>query len=276
MPLALATSSAWAQSSPSPTVAARQAAFAELKATAKSGPALNANALGSVGADMVYTPVTPCRIVDTRNAGGAFAGGNLRTYDLDGTGSVSAISYAQQGGIAATCNIPHGVVYAAALNLTVTGSVVPGYLTAWGLGTQPNASVLNWSGGDTLANTTIVPITPGTGSDFSIYASSATHVIIDVVGYFAAPAATLPDVQLVLANLTGVPSGGTSHVSLACPAGYVVVGGSVSDISTFSSAGITSRGEYLFNTGWSQSVTNMSGTTRDFQVQVQCLRVPGR
>ena len=37
-------------------------------------------ALGDTGDDLVYTPVMPCRIVDTRNVGGPFAGGETRNY----------------------------------------------------------------------------------------------------------------------------------------------------------------------------------------------------
>jgi hypothetical protein len=160
--------------------------LASLKATARSAAALNPNLLGSFSSDLVYTAVTPCRIVDTRNAVGAFSGGQTRTYDLDGLGG-AATTYAQQGGVAASCSVPYGKATAAALNITVTGTTAPGYLTAWGLGTQPNASVLNWATGDTIANTTIVPIVPSASTDFSIYSSSGAHVIIDVLGYFAAP-----------------------------------------------------------------------------------------
>jgi hypothetical protein len=50
------------------------------------------------------------------------------------------------------------------------------------------SSVINYAAGQTVANTTIVPVVPGVGNDFSIYSSAGNpHVIIDVVGYFAAP-----------------------------------------------------------------------------------------
>jgi hypothetical protein len=49
--------------------------------------------------------------------------------------------------------------------------------------------VLNWAAGDTIANTTSVPIVPGGGNDFSIYSSSGAHVVSDVLGYYAAPGA---------------------------------------------------------------------------------------
>jgi hypothetical protein len=189
--------------------------LASLKATARSAAALNPNLLGSFSSDLVYTAVTPCRIVDTRNAVGAFSGGQTRTYDLDGLGG-AATTYAQQGGVAASCNIPYGKATAAALNLTVTGTTSPGYLAAWGLGTQPNASVLNWATGDTLANTTIVPIVPSSGNDFSIYSSSGAHVIIDVVGYYAAPTAIQIAAPIRMGSETGTldsPSfyGGSSN-----------------------------------------------------------------
>jgi hypothetical protein len=161
--------------------------LAKVKATARSAAALNPNALGSLTSDLVFTPVTPCRIVDTRNAGGPFLGGETRTFDFDGLVG-AATTYEQQGGTAASCNLPFGTVTAAALNITATNTTTPGYLSAWGKGTRPNASVLNWDRGQTIANTTIVPVMPGPGTDFSIYGSTGTDVVIDVVGYFAAPA----------------------------------------------------------------------------------------
>jgi hypothetical protein len=42
-------------------------------------------ALGSTTMDYVFTPVTPCRIVDTRNAVGMFAAGTSRAYYVYGT-----------------------------------------------------------------------------------------------------------------------------------------------------------------------------------------------
>jgi hypothetical protein len=187
--LSLATSSALAQITFLPSPPSQAKTLATLKASATSAAALNPNALGSLTSDLVFTPVTPCRIVDTRNAVGPFTGGQTRLFDIDGL-TAAATTYVQQGGVATSCNLPFGTLTAAALNVTVTNTAAAGYLTAWGKGTQPNASVLNWFAGETIANTTIVPVVPGQGTDFSIYASTGTDVVIDVVGYFAAPTAT--------------------------------------------------------------------------------------
>jgi hypothetical protein len=205
--MALVASSVSAQGlSKSPRATGTPESLASLKATARSAATLNPNALGSFSSDLVYTAVTPCRIVDTRNAVGAFAGGQTRTYDLDGLGG-AATTYAQQGGVAASCNIPYGKATAAALNITATETTSPGYLTAWGLGTQPNASVLNWTTGATIANTTIVPIVPSASTDFSIYSSSGAHVVIDVVGYFAAPASIQTPAPIRMGSESGTSEG---------------------------------------------------------------------
>ena len=53
-----------------------------------------AGRLGDVGADMVYTPITPCRIVDTRLAGGQVLAGGVRMF------LATASSYTSQGATA--------------------------------------------------------------------------------------------------------------------------------------------------------------------------------
>ncbi len=48
----------------------------------------------SVTVDLVFTPVTPCRIIDTRLAGGPIAGGTTRNFAVAG-----AAGFAAQGGM---------------------------------------------------------------------------------------------------------------------------------------------------------------------------------
>jgi len=54
-------------------------------------------ALGDTAADLVYTPVTPCRILDTRLAGGPLAADTPRSF------SVTAANLGFQGGNASGC-----------------------------------------------------------------------------------------------------------------------------------------------------------------------------
>ena len=140
------------------------------------------------GPELAYTPIVPCRIVDTRGgAGGAFAPGATRNWLATNPGG----TFAAQGGSTTNCGIP---VKAAAVtvNFTVfnTGAG-PAFITAWPFNqAQPGTATLNWTAAAAqVANGAIVPLCTGAGctSDFSVFASSATAMVVDVVGYFTPP-----------------------------------------------------------------------------------------
>jgi hypothetical protein len=145
--------------------------------------------LGSLSTDLVYTPVTPCRIIDTRNAGtasGILAAGSTRGFI--GWGA----SYANQGGAASNCNIPAITDTAAiVVNFTVVSPSTGGYITAYPSGAaQPLAASLNFNAADVKGNNAILKLNQtGTLTHFNIYTTSATHLVADVVGYYARPVA---------------------------------------------------------------------------------------
>ena len=118
-----------------------------------------------------YYPLTPARILDTRNGTGAPAGklGQAATLELQVTG---------QGGV------PASGVSAVVLNVTVTEPTAPGYLTAWPTGVAlPLAANLTFVAGQTVPNLVVVKV--GTGGKVSLYnAVGATHVVADVGGYY--------------------------------------------------------------------------------------------
>ena len=142
-------------------------------------------ALGDTTDDLVYTPVVPCRIVDTRSgAGGVFLPGNQRNWL-----AFSPSGFASQGGSATDCGIsvhPAAVMVNVTLADTVGG---PAFFVLWPFNqTRPLASTVNWwASGQQPANAEIVPLCAGCASDFSAYASLQTQAIIDVLGYFNRP-----------------------------------------------------------------------------------------
>jgi hypothetical protein len=147
-------------------------------------------AIGSLSSDLVYTPITPCRIVDTRNVvSGAFTA--LSTRNFIGWGT----SFAAQGGAANDCGLPRGVDgpnnAALAVNFAIVGPAADGYITAFPANatTMPLAATLNYYAGDVKANNTVLKLsqTTGTGPHFKIYSTSTSHLIADVVGYYAKP-----------------------------------------------------------------------------------------
>jgi len=123
-----------------------------------------------------FVPLTPCRVVDTRNADGTFGGpaigGNSsRTFPLSQSGN--------------PCNIPSTAI-AYSLNVTVVPEHTLGYLTIWPTGeAQPITSLLNSPDGRVKANAAIVPAGTPSGS-VSVYVTDTTNVILDIDGYFAA------------------------------------------------------------------------------------------
>ena len=69
------------------------------------------------------------------------------------------------------------------LNATVVPSASLGFLTLWPQGiTRPTAATLNALDGAITNNLAIVP---STGTAISAFASDATHLILDMFGYFA-------------------------------------------------------------------------------------------
>lgn len=70
------------------------------------------------------------------------------------------------------------------LNVTITEPDQPGFLTVYpGGGARPPTSNLNYLRNETIPNAVIVGLGP-TGT-IDLYTSQTTHVVVDVVGYFA-------------------------------------------------------------------------------------------
>ncbi len=128
------------------------------------------------GSPLQFVPVTPCRVVDTRNPDGTFGGpaiqgGTYRSFPIP------------QG----ACNIPASAA-AYSLNVTVVPQTTLGYLTIWPTGEgQPLVSTMNSPDGRIKANAAIVAAGMSSGS-VSVYVTDTTNVILDIDGYFSPPA----------------------------------------------------------------------------------------
>jgi 6-phosphogluconolactonase (cycloisomerase 2 family) len=118
-----------------------------------------------------YT-LTPCRVIDTRNAispygGPPLAGGTARTFVFLG-----------QCGLPATAK-------AVSLNVTVTQPTAEGYLRLYpGNASLPSTSTINYRAGQTRANNAISGL--GTSGDLAVHCDQLGNVqlIVDINGYF--------------------------------------------------------------------------------------------
>src|SRR5262249_9268444 len=140
-----------------------------------------------------------------------FANGETRVYDF------------QNGFNPAACfvfgsSLPTGVLgwYA---NITVTGMPSgPGFLTAYPDGTsRPAAATVNWASAfDQVNNSVIIPGSSPNGV-FDLFASSSTHVIIDLQGIFISDLSARADQFLITSSgsaaIHGNATAGTSGTS---------------------------------------------------------------
>ena len=125
---------------------------------------------------LLFVPIGPCRVADTRAADGAFGGPSL----------VAGASRDFNIPMNPACSVPNTAL-AYSLNVTVipNGNYL-GYLTVWPTGeTQPTVSNLNSYDGRTKAVAAIV----GTGANeaISVYSTDVTDLVLDITGYWVGP-----------------------------------------------------------------------------------------
>jgi hypothetical protein len=150
--------------------------------TAAKSPRLQPQALGDTSDDLVYTPVSPCRLFDTRPAQGGIG---VMTPNVRRTyGATTPV--ANQGGPGG-CNAAAG----AAVALIQIGTLTPsgnGYLQggAQGVASFPNALIL-YQPGDQYGTAVAMPLNIANGRFDVQVQFAATDLYGDLLGYFQRP-----------------------------------------------------------------------------------------
>ncbi|HEV8692758.1 MAG TPA: hypothetical protein VGQ93_01015 [Lysobacter sp.] len=229
--------------------------------------------LGGAEADLVYTPIQPCRIVDTRSTvAGAIAGNSTRSFIVWG-----APNYTPQGGSATDCGLSAESPAAAVLNVTAVLPTGGGYATVYPYNTtRPGTASVNYAAGNIVNNSIISKLASGApASDITIYTSAKAHYVVDVVGYFDAPHATALDCTDVT-DTQDVAAGARVAGSPSCPAGYTLTGGGARTVSNDDMILNASAPNSVGSNDWFTSVQNTGLTTRAVTFTSRCCRVPGR
>lgn len=126
-----------------------------------------------------YHSITPCRLIDTRDASGA------SNETAGARPNPGPHTFRVQG----FCGVPAGAD-AVTLNVTVVGPTTGGDLRLFPSNVgQPTVSVLNYNANEpALANGAILPLAQVAGDDISMVIGMGTpgslHVLMDVTGYF--------------------------------------------------------------------------------------------
>lgn len=137
------------------------------------------SSLFPAGSELQFVAVAPCRIIDTRNAGGQLSA-TSRVFDA------TLATYAAQGGKAGSCNVSDAAT-AVQLNLGgISGNGKSSWLAGWATGTpEPTASLLNTSPAGPIANMVTVPV--NASGQFTLKTPGVMHVYADVAGFYVKP-----------------------------------------------------------------------------------------
>jgi len=234
-----------------------------------------AKSLGTATSDLIYIPIIPCRILDTRLGNPVPARQTvsyLYSSNLVGSGN---------------CNVRNdfpgalsGSPPAEAVNVTVdetslTGFAVGSFLAIFEQGGVQGASFMNFGPGQVIANAGVIPINPSNG-EFSVRTNAPANLIVDVYGVFVPPQATpleCIDTDKVTANV--VQTASVTVTGASCSVGYTAVGGGCFGGASVSrsivEATLNANSQWIchfLNRTDSQSFEAASST--------RCCRVPGR
>jgi hypothetical protein len=177
-------------------------------------------ALGDTTQDLTYTPVTPCRLFDTRVSQGGLGTPTLnvrRTY-----GAITPVAnQGGPGGCAAGAGATVAMIQIGTLTPSGNGLLQGG---PQGAASFPNALIL-YQSGDQYGTGVAMPLNPANGQFDLVEQFATADLFADLLGYFAAPAATA-------VQCTSVPSAGTTiavsadtQVAFpACTAGFTRTG----------------------------------------------------
>ena len=122
-------------------------------------PGLVPRAFGDSADNLVFTPVAPCRIIDTRNIGAP--PGTPLLPGVPRNVRATGASFTDQGGFAGSCGVPFGPATSVFINFVAVSPAGAGNLRAFVFGAgAPNASIINYSNvpGLNIANGLAVPI----------------------------------------------------------------------------------------------------------------------
>ena len=233
-----------------------------------------ADGLGSATTDLVYIPVVPCRIVDTRVGGAAVPAATVKTYAAT-TGGGANVGHASgctvSGQIAGTSDVA-----AIAANVTVDESGLSGfgagsYLQIYPQGGSTTTSFMNFGPNQIIANAGVISVNQA-NSQFSVVSNTSTQIIVDVYGVFIAPQPTALECTAPTASATIAAASNASTLSATCPVGYSHTGGScVTDSYNVRAVSNNNTGG---NTGC--SFVNIDSVSHNITATATCCRVPGR
>jgi hypothetical protein len=237
---------------------------------APAGAAIQPANIGDLTRDLVYTPITPCRIADTRaTPAGPIGAGATRSFL-----AVNSSDFSSQGGSVTDCGtlgLSAAVVMIVATAITPNA---PGFATAYSFGaTRPATTSMQFAAGAIAVNTLAIQTpNPRVTFDFTVFTSSQSDFVFDIVGYFAPPLATALDCATVQGTATNVAAGAYASLpTLFCAAKYTPVA-----LSIAAGENVLVADSYTAGNAGQVFVRSLSANAQNVTAKLMCCRVPGR
>jgi hypothetical protein len=262
---------------------------------------VEAKALGNASSDLVFKPFTPCRFLDTRNVGGKLAPlPAVRPFDIAQNGAAfggdAGCAAVTLAGVASDDQIA-----ALAVNIAIvdTSQGAPGFLGIRPAGATQVTALANWTNASPSAqdsNAAIITMDQSAATDeFEVFASSPVHTIIDLLGAFTAPQATVLDCPTFVSQPGSSTAGDLAPseakiFSASCGAGYRLTGGGCNYFTPAGGAPLPTDNKVIVNRAsqpfdgatqtWENryicQMTNNDTIIWRAQARAICCRVPGR
>lgn len=175
-------------------------------------------AAAATSSDQVFVPITPCRVADTRAAGGQMAADETRDFYITGSSG-----FETQGGTSGGCGVPANAS-AVEINITAPNAGGNGWMRVWPTDqSPPNATILSYTSVFSASNAGAVAICGSCGTHLSAKTYAyPTHVLLDVLGYYVDNVVPGYSVQ---AETLGVTSTWYGTDTAICPPGTTLIGG---------------------------------------------------
>lgn len=176
-----------------------------------------------------YTPITPKRVLDTRNGTGTTKSGPVAA---DGTVKLK---------LAGVDGLPTSGVTAVALNITATEATKIGVIAAYpDGGTLPNVSNVDFKANQNVANTVIVEVGSDGSVDLANRSAGTTDIVADLEGYYAIGASSgytpVDQVRVLDTRKTKVPVAAGQTVKLSTSA-YPGISAAVMNLTVVDATG---------------------------------------
>ena len=223
--------------------------------------------------DLQFTAVSPCRLYDSRPAyggSGVWIGGSVRPISVG-----PATSYASQGGSPTDCGLLAGMasgrVPAVLASVSTVNQSANGFLALYPSGDVnpfPTSVTQAYRTGSVQTAFVVMATNAAAPAIVSGYTTASTHVIIDIVGYFAKPKALALECQVSSAVTLPIAAGAEAQpVPASCAPGYTQV-----DTACEADSPLVR----LFAVDGSCSYRNDDTVSRNVSAISRCCRAPGQ